>query len=662
MTTNRVKSLLFLVFLSLILNTKSQTNFKTIICKEDFESGQMPAGWSQITKSIDGGWHIGTANSLLFDSYVTDHTKFIATNDYHCNCDKSNDMIITKSFDLSNYSKVYLFMDVYFWQLQNQKGDSIETATIYLSTDSGSTFNKLTTDSIWGSKYSGWNNQFFDLSKYAGAGYTNVKIGIKYNDDGLWALGLALDNFTLVEPYSNDAQLDMLDIHNLSSVNKTDTIEGFFTNNSSSTIKTLELNWSVDNGTVYSGSVNNLNLNPFYSGYFKHPVTWTANTPGIHSLQVWVKSVNNQPDQYSGNDTLKMNIKVIANKPEKKTLIEEFTGAWCGYCPFGAATLNDILAKNKNTIGVAIHVYERYGGLEFMNTDEGKYLCDSVFNKDVFFPTGMIDRYLFPGENSNITTASTWKYYSDKSLNYTVPASVSSENSYNKNTREISVNVNAKFFNDDKGPFNVNCYITEDSIKADEIGYYQYNYYTDPQDTPYYGPIKLVDYYHMHVLKNMLGGPWGIKIADSVKDGDQFSKQFTYTLPKSYNEKNINLIVMVQRFGTDTFHNREILNSEIYKLSDIISGVNTISNSTNNEIQLYPNPAKDLVNLVYRNNEKKAADIKIFNIFGQEVYREITNASETINKQIDISNFSKGVYFIRINSGNQTINKKFIVE
>ena len=36
----------------------------------------------------------------------------------------------------------------------------------------------------------------------------------------------------------------------------------------------------------------------------------------------------------------------------QKVVIEEFTGAWCGYCPDGARILDDILTTQSNAIGV----------------------------------------------------------------------------------------------------------------------------------------------------------------------------------------------------------------------------------------------------------------------------------------------------------------------
>ena len=37
---------------------------QNILISEDFESGELPDGWSQQTNADDGGWLLGTANQL----------------------------------------------------------------------------------------------------------------------------------------------------------------------------------------------------------------------------------------------------------------------------------------------------------------------------------------------------------------------------------------------------------------------------------------------------------------------------------------------------------------------------------------------------------------------------------------------------------------------
>ena len=75
-------------------------------------------------------------------------------------------------------------------------------------------------------------------------------------------------------------------------------------------------------------------------------------------------------------------------------------------------------------------------------------------------------------------------------------------------------------------------------------------------------------------------------------------------------------------------------------------------------IKLYPNPSNDVITIEFLQNTKEST-ITIFNINGQELIKERINRSKT---QIDISHFSKGVYFVKIVNNDWTMVNKFIKE
>ncbi|MCX6152851.1 MAG: T9SS type A sorting domain-containing protein [Candidatus Kapabacteria bacterium] len=81
------------------------------------------------------------------------------------------------------------------------------------------------------------------------------------------------------------------------------------------------------------------------------------------------------------------------------------------------------------------------------------------------------------------------------------------------------------------------------------------------------------------------------------------------------------------------------------------------SNYKISEIEIYPNPAKDYINLTIGDNiNYKNEPIRIYNIFGELVYQKqiLTNdqISTSITIKIDISKFNPSAYFIKI--GDQT--------
>ena len=66
------------------------------------------------------------------------------------------------------------------------------------------------------------------------------------------------------------------------------------------------------------------------------------------------------------------------------------------------------------------------------------------------------------------------------------------------------------------------------------------------------------------------------------------------------------------------------------------------------EIQIYPNPSQDIVNIKLVDVNSKNIDFNFFDIMGRKVNVEKVNVSDNIY-QFNFSNKPKGIYFININ-------------
>ncbi|MCW3103352.1 MAG: hypothetical protein JWO09_1792 [Bacteroidetes bacterium] len=93
---------------------------------------------------------------------------------------------------------------------------------------------------------------------------------------------------------------------------------------------------------------------------------------------------------------------------------------------------------------------------------------------------------------------------------------------------------------------------------------------------------------------------------------------------------------------------------------DLCSGI--ASNNGSSEIIVYPNPASNVINISVGNANFSALTISIVDIQGKEVYNETDkNVSAEYNKQINIENLAKGVYYIKMNTGSDSKVQKLIV-
>ena len=92
-------------------------------------------------------------------------------------------------------------------------------------------------------------------------------------------------------------------------------------------------------------------------------------------------------------------------------------------------------------------------------------------------------------------------------------------------------------------------------------------------------------------------------------------------------------------------------------------GINEIYNSI--EITVFPNPAKDKVYIEIENFGIESFELQLMSINGQILYRKFSqknsNSSQKQIEEIDVSNFPKGIYIIKIQSNKLLITKKILI-
>ncbi|WP_190277362.1 Ig-like domain-containing protein [Taibaiella lutea] len=88
---------------------------------------------------------------------------------------------------------------------------------------------------------------------------------------------------------------------------------------------------------------------------------------------------------------------------------------------------------------------------------------------------------------------------------------------------------------------------------------------------------------------------------------------------------------------------------------DLPTGTVTI-NKENFKLNIYPNPAKSVLNISNTNADYKMKDVMVFNALGAMVYRHKAD-SETIH-QLSVESFSTGIYFVRVLTNKGFVNQQ----
>ena len=73
------------------------------------------------------------------------------------------------------------------------------------------------------------------------------------------------------------------------------------------------------------------------------------------------------------------------------------------------------------------------------------------------------------------------------------------------------------------------------------------------------------------------------------------------------------------------------------------------------DISIYPNPAKDVIYISYR-NEREINELKLYNHLGQLVFRKYRQVNS-----INTLHFQPGLYFLEIVSGQKHIRWKIVI-
>ncbi|MBC5772946.1 T9SS type A sorting domain-containing protein [Pontibacter sp. KCTC 32443] len=80
-------------------------------------------------------------------------------------------------------------------------------------------------------------------------------------------------------------------------------------------------------------------------------------------------------------------------------------------------------------------------------------------------------------------------------------------------------------------------------------------------------------------------------------------------------------------------------------------------------LSYYPNPSSGRFNVSFTLPDKEPATLRVLNSVGKQVYQEqITKPATLFEKQIDISSYGKGIYYLQVEQGGRTLTKRLLVQ
>ncbi len=219
---------------------------------------------------------------------------------------------------------------------------------------------------------------------------------------------------------------------------------------------------------------------------------------------------------------------IVGTDPENKNVVlEEFTGIYCGYCPDGHAIAQAIYNAHPNDVVLlAIHTgsyANPSGGDPDFRTPFGSAIAGQ--SGLTGYPAGTVNRHLFPGWSQGSGTAMSrgqWTPASNLILDESSYLNVALEATISPATRQLTVLVEVYYTGDSPESMNLlNVAIAQNHIFGPQSGGGAGN-----------------NYEHMHMLRHLLTGQWGIEINETT-EGSFYTTTLSYEIPEDYNDVEV---------------------------------------------------------------------------------------------------------------------------
>lgn len=407
------------------------------------------------------------------------------------------------------------------------------------------------------------------------------------------------------------------------------TMTGTLQNRGTATVTSYDLNYQVGTGTTVTSAITGTSIANGAVANYSHPTTWTPATAGTYTIQAWATNINGNADANTADDKVTFVVDVVDTILPRKTLLEVFTASTCPPCTPGNIQMDSVVLPTLDADKYTVIKYQQ----NFPGAGDPYSTATSV-NRRGFYAVNSIPRMEIDGEwdvNANSFTKPIFDAYNAE------PSFV-----------EIKIK-NARY----AGPIvRVEADITPFANLSGNLRYHVV--VTEKYTT---GNIGTNGETHFNnVMMDMIPSETGNALT-SLMSGSTTSVNLLSDMSSSNVEEFMDLkaVVFVQDMTT-----RKILQSEWMDISPSPTSID--ENEVSATLNLFPNPSNGLVNLEYISGNQGNITISIINTLGATVYTTNAVSNGSLNKSIDLSQLTKGIYFVNVASQNGTTTKKLIIQ
>ena len=263
---------------------------------------------------------------------------------------------------------------------------------------------------------------------------------------------------------------------------------------------------------------NGANISPQSTVYFNGVAQTGFNIimPTAGTIDVYSTYTNASNETFTSN-TLQIEVVSVINF-NKRVLIEDFTGTWCGWCPRVSYGIEQVNAQTNDAVVVALH-----------KSGSDPYIINTSPYNVSAYPTAHLNRtteWSYP-EPENVAQVVALTNGTNPRLGLAMSPSLTGST--------LNIDVNVKFgFNFTNTKLVV--YVLESGLVYPQTNYTSY----------YGGGSTLPNFVHNHVLRAVLTNVMGDAITGSTNSGDIYTKNFSVQLPSNItNSSNVSIVAFV---------------------------------------------------------------------------------------------------------------------
>ena len=378
---------------------------------------------------------------------------------------------------------------------------------------------------------------------------------------------------------------------------------------------------------------------------------------GSSTLSATITNVNGLVDNDATDDAKIIEVNAVKPADGKIVIAEEGTGTWCGWCPRGTVAM-DQMARDFDGFyqGIAIH--------------NGDPMAVTAYDQDLnvsSYPSALVDR------STEIDPGDIKVDFMERII---VQPSAMISNGASVDGDSLNVSLTVVFNTGASGNWKIACVLTEDNVTGVGSNYAQSNSYsggdagdligvdgTNWADLP--GSVSASNMVYQHVARALSPSFEGYAgFPNSIELGSNFTFNFKFGLDEAWKIEDMHIVGML--IGANSMiDNGSSSSVEDAIAAGFVSGTNVLGSTELSQfddlLNVYPNPASDIVKLSLNINETKDLQINIVNVLGQKMAsRNYGRTSGAQNISLNVSDYPKGIYIVELIADGVQVKKQFV--